>query len=251
VVEPTCNDDVPGDVPAAANFDVFNNPPVCVGGDVDLPAASGDKVVGPTCIDDDPGDVPVFDDPPFCVGGDQVDLPAAFEYVLENPFSDNDLSDLLNVCVGGDHVDLPAASGDKVVELTCNDDDPEAANSNVFDDSPVCVGGDQVDLPATSDDRLVEPTCNDDDPVDVPAEAAAANSDVFDDPVCVSGDQVSLRLFVCLLLNGTSALFRPLMPRIVEIEHTNHVKNDLKEKSYFKFCLFVCCLTAHQHYLGH
>jgi len=35
-------------------------------------------------------------------------------------------------------------------------------------------------------------------------------------------------LFVCLLLNGTSALFRPLMPRIVEIEHTNHVKNDLK-----------------------
>jgi len=34
--------------------------------------------------------------------------------------------------------------------------------------------------------------------------------------------------FVCLLLNGTSALFRPLVPRIVEIEHTNHVKNDLK-----------------------
>jgi len=34
-------------------------------------------------------------------------------------------------------------------------------------------------------------------------------------------------LFVCLLLNGTSALFRPLVPRIVEIEHTNHVKNDL------------------------
>jgi len=27
--------------------------------------------------------------------------------------------------------------------------------------------------------------------------------------------------FVCLLLNGTSALFRPLVPRIVEIEHTN------------------------------
>jgi len=27
-----------------------------------------------------------------------------------------------------------------------------------------------------------------------------------------------------LLLNGTSALFRPLVPRIVEIEHTNHVK---------------------------
>jgi len=90
-------------------------------------------------------------------------------------------------------VDLPAAFGDKVVELTCNDDDPAAANSNVFDDPPVCVGGDQVDLPALSDDSLVEPTCNDDDPVDVPAEAAAANSDVFDDPVCVSVDQVNLR----------------------------------------------------------
>jgi len=38
----------------------------------------------------------------------------------------------------------------------------------------------------------------------------------------------SLSLFVCLLLNGTSALFRPVGPRIVEIEHTNHVKNDLK-----------------------
>jgi len=35
-------------------------------------------------------------------------------------------------------------------------------------------------------------------------------------------------LFVCFLLNGTSALFRQLVPRIVEIEHTNHVKNDLK-----------------------
>jgi len=33
---------------------------------------------------------------------------------------------------------------------------------------------------------------------------------------------------VCLLLNGTSALFRPLVPRIVEVEHTSHVKNDLK-----------------------
>jgi len=41
-------------------------------------------------------------------------------------------------------------------------------------------------------------------------------------------------LFVCLLLNGTSALFRPLVPRIVEIEHTNHVKNDLKKKSFMK-----------------
>jgi len=37
-----------------------------------------------------------------------------------------------------------------------------------------------------------------------------------------------LKGFVCLLFNGTSALFRPLVPRIVELEHTNHVKNDLK-----------------------
>jgi len=31
-------------------------------------------------------------------------------------------------------------------------------------------------------------------------------------------------LFVCCL---TSALFRPLVPRIVEVEHMRHVKNDL------------------------
>jgi len=43
-----------------------------------------------------------------------------------------------------------------------------------------------------------------------------------------AGWQILVGLFVCLLLNGTSALFRPLVPRIVEIEHTNHVKNDLK-----------------------
>jgi len=35
------------------------------------------------------------------------------------------------------------------------------------------------------------------------------------------------RLFVWLLLNGTSALFRPLVPRIVEVEHTRNVKNEL------------------------
>jgi len=34
-------------------------------------------------------------------------------------------------------------------------------------------------------------------------------------------------LFVCLLLNGTSALFRPLVPRIVEVEQMRYVKNDL------------------------
>jgi len=32
--------------------------------------------------------------------------------------------------------------------------------------------------------------------------------------------------FVCLLLNGTSALFRPLVPRIVEVVHIRYVKND-------------------------
>jgi len=31
---------------------------------------------------------------------------------------------------------------------------------------------------------------------------------------------------LCLLLNGTSALFRPVVPRIVEVEHMRHVKND-------------------------
>jgi len=35
-------------------------------------------------------------------------------------------------------------------------------------------------------------------------------------------------LFICLLLKGRSALFRPLVPIIVEVEHTIHVKNDLK-----------------------
>jgi len=35
-------------------------------------------------------------------------------------------------------------------------------------------------------------------------------------------------LFVCLLLSGTSALVGPLVLRIVEVEHTSHVKNDLK-----------------------
>jgi len=37
-----------------------------------------------------------------------------------------------------------------------------------------------------------------------------------------------LFFFVCLLPNGTSALFRLLVPRIVEVEHTRHVKNDRK-----------------------
>jgi len=37
-----------------------------------------------------------------------------------------------------------------------------------------------------------------------------------------------MSVFVCLLLNGTSALFRPVVPRIVEVEHMSHVKNDLK-----------------------
>jgi len=33
---------------------------------------------------------------------------------------------------------------------------------------------------------------------------------------------------------GTSALFRPLVPRIVEIEHTNHVKNDFEIEQLLK-----------------
>jgi len=35
------------------------------------------------------------------------------------------------------------------------------------------------------------------------------------------------RHFVCLLLNGTSAICRLKMPRIVEIEHVRHVKNNV------------------------
>jgi len=37
-------------------------------------------------------------------------------------------------------------------------------------------------------------------------------------------------MFVCLLLNGTSALFRSLVPRIVEEEHTKYVLKNLKQK---------------------
>jgi len=33
--------------------------------------------------------------------------------------------------------------------------------------------------------------------------------------------------FVCLLLNSTSALFMPLVPRIIEVENMRHVKNAL------------------------
>jgi len=51
------------------------------------------------------------------------------------------------------------------------------------------------------------------------------------DPIPSTSSTTTAFLFVCLLLNGTSALFRPLVPRLVKIEHTNHVKNDLKYKS--------------------
>jgi len=34
-------------------------------------------------------------------------------------------------------------------------------------------------------------------------------------------------LIVCLLLNGTSVIFKPLVPRIVEVEHMRHVDGDL------------------------
>jgi len=42
-----------------------------------------------------------------------------------------------------------------------------------------------------------------------------------------------LSLFVCLLLNDTSALFRLLVPRIVEINLARYVKNDLRPTSNF------------------
>jgi len=33
---------------------------------------------------------------------------------------------------------------------------------------------------------------------------------------------------ICFLFNGTSELFRPIVPRVVNIKHTRHVKNNLK-----------------------
>jgi len=45
------------------------------------------------------------------------------------------------------------------------------------------------------------------------------------------GVDAPANVFVCLLLNGTSALFRPLKPRIVEVEHMR----------------LIDCFTAHQH----
>jgi len=38
-------------------------------------------------------------------------------------------------------------------------------------------------------------------------------------------------LFFCLLVKGTSALFRLLMPRIFQIKHMRLVENDLKYTS--------------------
>jgi len=42
----------------------------------------------------------------------------------------------------------------------------------------------------------------------------------------ISDTETWICLFVCLLLNGTSALFRPLVPRIVEVEDTRLCIND-------------------------
>jgi len=40
----------------------------------------------------------------------------------------------------------------------------------------------------------------------------------------------SSQSYVCLLLNGTSILFRLLLPRIVEIKQTTGIKHDLKHR---------------------
>jgi len=45
---------------------------------------------------------------------------------------------------------------------------------------------------------------------------------------CASPVSCTVILFACLLLNGTSALIRLLVPIIVEMKHIRHVKNDLK-----------------------
>jgi len=60
-------------------------------------------------------------------------------------------------------------------------------------------------------------------------------------------------MFVCLLLNGTSALFRHIVPRIVELEHTSHVKNDviiyLSARKYTITCNFVLVILHNVHEL--
>jgi len=43
----------------------------------------------------------------------------------------------------------------------------------------------------------------------------------------VKNNEEKICLFVCLLLNGTSALYRPLVPIIVEVELTRLDKKDL------------------------
>jgi len=51
-----------------------------------------------------------------------------------------------------------------------------------------------------------------------------------------SVEMVKVCLFVCLLLNGTSALFRTLVPRIAEVEHMKHVKSICNSQAIKKRC---------------
>jgi len=45
---------------------------------------------------------------------------------------------------------------------------------------------------------------------------------------------IGVQFVVCLMLNGTSALFRLLVPIIIEIKQMRHVKNELKQKESLK-----------------
>jgi len=57
----------------------------------------------------------------------------------------------------------------------------------------------------------------------VDTDSKVQTAEAVDNNLCVPSWRILVyvhhREFVCLLLNGTSALFRPLVPRTVEVEH--------------------------------
>jgi len=50
----------------------------------------------------------------------------------------------------------------------------------------------------------------------------------------VQSDRLVCR-FVCSLLNGTSTLFRLLIPRMVEMKQLTHVENDSKQTHIYTY----------------
>jgi len=59
-----------------------------------------------------------------------------------------------------------------------------------------------------------------------------------------------------ILDSVTVTQFGPITIRVTTLKcnklylHVLILVSDIR-KSHLKLCLFVCCLTAHQHYLGH